>query len=86
MNTILSDLGKRLRMARKANFPLDTQTDFATRIRVSRGTLQSMEQGSPRVALGAYFEAAQILNIADQFNALFIIEQPAKSLLEEFDL
>jgi transcriptional regulator with XRE-family HTH domain len=86
MNTILTELGKRLRKARKTRFPHDTQADFATRIRVSRGTVQSMEQGNPRVAIGTYLEAAAMLGLSDPFNTLFAIPEPEKGLLEQLGL
>jgi DNA-binding XRE family transcriptional regulator len=71
MDKPLNSLGLKLRTARKARFPKDTQSDFALRAGVSRATYQKMEKGDLSVAIGSYFNAAKILKLEKGFSALF---------------
>ncbi len=73
-------LGEHLRAGRRRRFPADTQGDFARRVGVSRYTYQKMEQGDPRVSLGSYLRAADLLGILEQVVAGF--EPPRPSLFE----
>ena len=73
-------IGKNLRDARKQTFPEDTLDDFALRIGVSRATLQRMEKGDLTVALGKYYQAAQVLGLSAPFSTLLA---PQKSLFDD---
>lgn len=81
--TLLQTIGNNLRAARKAQYPKDTQAQFACRIGVSRVTFQKMEKGDANVRIGSYMEAAALLGLLDGFQGLF--EQP-KDLFEEAGL
>ncbi|MCY3841440.1 MAG: helix-turn-helix transcriptional regulator [Gammaproteobacteria bacterium] len=70
MTNYLEELGNNLRRARKLRFPKDGLAAFALRIGVSRSTLQKMEKGDLTVATGKYYRAAEILGLADTFDAL----------------
>lgn len=76
----LDILGKNLRMARKQTFPRDNLQAFATRIGVSRATLQRMEKGDLSVSLGKYYRAAEILGLSTPFLSLL---QPRRSLFDD---
>jgi len=72
----LDIIGKNLRAARKQTFPGDTLDNFALRIGVSRATLQRMEKGDLSVALGKYYQAAQVLGLPAPFMALLATREP----------
>jgi len=79
MNT-LPALGNNLRQARKQRFPNDDLRAFALRIGVSRATLQRMEKGDLSVTLGKYYRAAELLDLAQPFEALL---KPQESLFDD---
>ena len=79
MNT-LPALGNNLRQARKQRFPNDDLRAFALRIGVSRATLQRMEKGDLSVTLGKYYQAAELLDLAQPFEALL---KPQESLFDD---
>ena len=54
-------LGKRIRLARKRRRM--SEHDLAARIGVARSTLQSIEKGSPSVAIGLVLEAATLAGV-----------------------
>lgn len=68
----LPEMGQRLKQARKATFPMDDLSAFALRLGVSRSTLQRMEQGDLSVSLSRYYRAAELLNMTQGFDQLFI--------------
>lgn len=70
-NQILLDIGKHLKLARKAKFPGDTQAMFAKRLGVGRRTYQKMEKGDPSVNFGAYLDVAKLLGCEHHFAELF---------------
>jgi transcriptional regulator with XRE-family HTH domain len=76
----LPALGNNLRQARKQRFPNDDLRAFALRIGVSRATLQRMEKGDLSVTLGKYYRAAQLLDLAQPFEALL---KPQESLFDD---
>lgn len=76
----LDIIGKNLRAARKQTFPEDTLDDFSLRIGVSRATLQRMEKGDLSVALGKYYQAAQVLGLSPPFMTLLA---PQRSLFDD---
>ena len=73
-------LGDNLRNARKQHFPSDDMQAFALRIGVSRATLQRMEKGDLSVAIGKYYRAAQVLDLAEPFHTLL---KPEQSLFDD---
>ena len=54
-------LGTLIRTERKSRG--FSEKEMAERLGVSRGTLQRLEKGDPKIALGAAFEACALLNI-----------------------
>lgn len=71
----LPELGKRLKTARKAAFPMDDLSAFALRLGVARSTLQRMELGDLSVAMARYYKAAELLGLTDGFEQLFVKEE-----------
>ena len=71
----LEALGGKLRAARRRRFPDDDLASFALRIGVSRSTLQKMEKGDLSVSIARYWRAAEILDLAETFEGLFVIEE-----------
>jgi len=72
MNESISlTLGLKLRALRKAQYPSDSQSDFAARIKTSSRTYSRMEAGDASVSLKNYINAAEILNVAERFETLF---------------
>jgi transcriptional regulator with XRE-family HTH domain len=82
-NTEISDtlltLGSRLRQARIAKG--DTQSIFARRIGVSVPTLRDLEQGNPRVSVGAWGAALWALSRLPDLDSVL---QPQESLFEQY--
>lgn len=70
----LISLGVHLTIARKRNYPNDTQKDFSLRIGVSRATYAKMEKGDLSVGMDKYYQAAKLLNLQDGFESLFVME------------
>ena len=68
-------IGQKLKALRKAQYPNDSQSDFAARIKTSSRTYSRMEAGDTSVSFKNYLNAADILNVADRFDALF--EKPS---------
>ena len=74
----LQALGSRLRQARIAKG--DSQAVFAQRIGVSVPTLRDLEQGNPRVSVGAWGAALWVLSRLPDMELLL---QPQESLFEQ---
>jgi len=72
-------LGARLRQARIAKG--DSQAVFAHRIGVSAPTLRDIEQGNPRVSIGAWVAALWALSRLQELDTLL---QPQESLFEQY--
>ena len=76
----LKKLGRRLKTARiELN---DPQKEFAFRLGVSIPTLYKMENGNPKVSIGTWVKALDILNKLDELNNLIA---PQKSLAERYE-
>lgn len=73
--TALPGLGQRLKAARKNAFPMDDMNAFALRLGVARSTLQRMEQGDLSVTLSRYYRAAELLDMTQGFDQLFVKEE-----------
>lgn len=54
-------LGKQIRLARKVRKM--SESDLAERVGVARSTLQLIEKGDPKVAIGSVFEAATLAGV-----------------------
>ena len=80
---ILSEMGKRIALLRKRDFPQDNQATFALRVGVSKTSYVKIEQGNSQAAIGSYFKVAAILNVEDQFSALFTAPKEEVNLFEE---
>ncbi len=78
----LFEMGRKLALLRKRNFPQDNQATFAVRIGVSKTTYVKMEKGDSQVAIGSYFKAASILNVESQFSTLFTAPKEEVNLFE----
>ncbi|HED35787.1 MAG TPA: XRE family transcriptional regulator [Gammaproteobacteria bacterium] len=76
----LKQLGDNLRMSRKKSYPHDDMSAFASRVGVSRATLQKMEKGDLSVSVKYYFQAAKLLDAEQGFSELFKLE---KSLFDD---
>ncbi len=79
---ILSEIGRKIALLRKRDFPQDNQATFALRVGVSKTTYVKIEQGNSQVAIGSYFKVAAILNVEDQFSALFTAPKESINLFE----
>lgn len=64
----LAALGERIRLARKRR-KMGTVT-LAARADISRTTLNRVEAGSPKVALGIYFRVLSVLHLEGDFELL----------------
>ncbi len=73
------NLGQRLKTARLERD--DPQKEFAFRIGVSIPTLHNMEKGSPKVSMGVWVKALDILNKLDELEGLIA---PRESLAERY--
>lgn len=72
-------LGKQIRHARKSRKM--SESELAERIGVARSTLQLIEKGNPKVAIGLVFEAATLAGVH-----LFGLEAPSfKAQIERLD-
>lgn len=76
----IPSIGQQLRSARKKRFPLDDMHNFATRLGISRATLQKMEKGDLSVSLKKYYDAAELLGLKHAFDDLF---QMPESLFDD---
>lgn len=64
----LSDLGERLRLARRRRkIPM---TLFAERVGVSRETLRRLEMGEHTIAIGTYLRALRVLGLDRDIDAV----------------
>ncbi|WP_341938585.1 helix-turn-helix domain-containing protein [Marinimicrobium sp. C2-29] len=54
---------------------MDDLNAFALRLGVARSTLQRMEQGDLSVTLSRYYRAAELLEMTEGFNQLFVKEE-----------
>jgi transcriptional regulator with XRE-family HTH domain len=64
----LSDLGERLRLARRRREI--TAGLFAERMGVSRETLRRLEKGDPTIAVGTYLRALRVLGLDNDVDAI----------------
>ncbi len=62
--SLLEQFGQLIQLHR---IELESQSDFAKRLGVSRSTLQLIEAGSPKVRIGSYFEALTVLGLTNEF-------------------
>lgn len=76
----LKELGSRLRVERLRNN--ESQEIFAARIGVSRQTLYRMEAGDPKVQLGYWAMALDVLGRAKELNALLA---PPEDLFAKYE-
>lgn len=84
-DSISKSIGLKLRALRKAQYPNDSQSDFAARIKTSSRTYSRMESGDASVSLKNFINAAEILNVAERLEVLFDHPQPqAESIEAEF--
>jgi len=81
-SVILSEIGRKIALLRKRYFPQDNQATFALRVGVSKTTYVKIEQGNSQVAIGSYFKVAAILNVEDQFSAVFTAPKESINLFE----
>jgi len=75
---VLAALGDRIRLARKRR-KIGTET-AAARAGISRMTLNRIESGSPKVAMGSYFRVLSVLHLKDDFNLLAEDDQLGREL------
>ena len=64
-HSILETLGENLKLARKRRNL--TTIQVAERADIARSTLYEIEMGSPKVAMGAYFNVLKTLGIQNDF-------------------
>ena len=62
---ILAQMGENIKLARKRRKL--TSMQVAERADVGRTTLYQIEKGSPKVAIGAYFNVLRVLGLQDDF-------------------
>ncbi len=62
--SLLEQFGQLIQLHR---IELESQSNFAKRLGVSRSTLQLIEVGSPKVRIGSYFEALTVLGLTNEF-------------------
>ena len=62
---VLGEMGENLKMARKRRKL--TMMQVSERADISRSTLNLVEQGSPSVAMGAYFNVLRVLGLQEDF-------------------
>lgn len=75
--TLLRELGKRLRAARLERN--DTMAVFAERLGVSERTVRAMERGMPTVQIGTWLDALWILDRLDELDRVL---ESRESLIE----
>lgn len=83
LTTLLQEIGDRLRVLRKKQFPDDTQRSFALRIGINRNTLSAIENGQGNVGISHYIKIAELLGCEGHFEQLFKIAPGKKSLFDE---
>lgn len=71
----LALFGQMIKLGRKTRKM--SEVDFASRIGISRATLQKIEKGDPKVEIGFFFEAAHIAGVN-----LFDVQNNFSALLE----
>jgi DNA-binding XRE family transcriptional regulator len=64
-NSILETLGENIKLARKRRSL--TTIQVAERADIARSTLYEIEKGSPKVAMGAYFNVLKTLGLQNDF-------------------
>lgn len=62
---VLEQIGENIKMARKRRKL--TMIQVSERADIARSTLHLIEQGSPSVAMGAYFNVFRVLGLQDDF-------------------
>ena len=77
----LKNLGQRLKQARIQRN--DLQADFAFRIGVSTPTLCKMEKGDPKVGIGLWVKALEVLGRESEIDKLIA---PKESLAARYEL
>jgi transcriptional regulator with XRE-family HTH domain len=75
---VLEQMGENLKMARKRRKL--TMLQVAERADISRTTLHLMEQGSPSVAMGAYFNVLRVLGLQNDFLKLAADDELGRKL------
>jgi len=86
LTTALKDIGNRLRILRKKQFPDDTQKSFALRIGINRNTLSTIENGQGNVGISHYIKIAQLLGCEHHFEQLFKLSHEKKSLFDDDEI
>ncbi len=85
MNNTLPELGRALKVSRKAYRKVtgkaETVEKAASRIGVSRSTYLAMEKGLLSVSFGRYYAASLIYGGSEKFEHLFTEEEEASDLL-----
>lgn len=84
VDRVLKQLGSDLRDARRRRL-LSTE-DMATRIGISRPTLQRLEKGDPKVAMGTYAAALMVFEKLDKLEQLFDDDRAAIAYLESIKI
>jgi len=67
---ILKQIGENIKLARKRRG--FTTIQVAERAGIHRATLYQIENGNPRVSLGAYFNVLRVLGLQDDFLKLAV--------------
>lgn len=80
---ILKQMGENIKIARKRRKL--TMIQVAERADIARSTLHLIEQGSPSVAMGAYFNVLRVLGLQDDFLKLAADDELGRKL-QDLDL
>jgi len=75
---ILKQIGENIKLARKRRG--FTTIQVAERAGIHRATLYQIENGNPRVSLGAYFNVLRVLGLQDDFLKLAIDDEFGRKL------
>lgn len=80
---LLEEMGQNIKLARKRR--KITTIQMAERADISRSTLYLIELGSPKVAMGAYFNVLRILGLQNDFLKLAADDEFGRRL-QDIDL
>ena len=75
---ILKQIGENIKLARKRRG--FTTIQVAERAGIHRATLYQIENGNPRVSLGAYFNVLRVLGLQDDFLKLAVDDELGRKL------
>jgi len=75
---ILKQIGENIKLARKRRG--FTTIQVAERAGIHRATLYQIENGNPRVSLGAYFNVFRVLGLQDDFLKLAVDDELGRKL------